>query len=93
MSAESLFSIKTFMQPKCVKYCHGGQNGSANIEEFALKICLENISNTNSNYEYARRVIGPGEEARVSAEIRDGAVQSLVPPKFVLDWHQKIIMN
>ena len=38
-------------------------------------------------------VVRTGEEACVSAEIRDGAVQSLVPRKFACIGIKKVILN
>ena len=64
---------------------------------FFIQMTDENLNITKKIFqnEYARVighrnniVVRTGEEACVSAEIGDGAVQSLVPWKFA-DWHQK----
>ena len=54
------------------------------IRASTLQICLEKIQNEHARVIGHRNdiVVRTGEEACVSAEIRDGAVQSLVPRKF-----------
>ena len=54
------------------------------IRASTLQICLEKFQNEHAQVIDHRNdiVVRTGEEACVSAEIRDGAVRSLVPWKF-----------